>query len=309
MAAFFDGVQRCRFGVFYFPIRDLSISSSQRHHMHEYPHTPGGQLEKLGRRPYQIRIEPVFDESITLYDRGARGNAMRLYPDVLNNLQKMYEYEVSATLIIPALGGMECFMSSFERKFSAGLLSGEQVHMEFVEDMTEAFVTANIFRSSNVLLPEQAKDLFDAAKALQDYALAKPEEKDLFTQIGDLADDIFSVIDQGELFANQAAGKLQQFSQIVQRADQKLSMLQNPENWQVTEALKDLWSSGQNLLESVTKEDSAPRFYTVPRTMTIQDAAQAIYGTTEKSFDLLQLNTIEDTLAIPAGKQLRYIAA
>lgn len=297
MGAYFDGLEKASFGGVVFPIEDVTISSTQRHHIHEYPHTPGGALEKLGRRPYTIRVTPVFDEGIENY-----GNEVTpLYPNRLNALQQFYENEVSSSLVIPTLGSIQAFMTSFSRRASHTNRSGERVEMEFVEDQSSRFLVSELVNSNT------AADV--AAKSAELIELAEQAgiKSDLFDQINEIANFVLGIADTAELYSNYAAGKIQGLALIVQKADATIEAFQNPENWRVLEALKDLASSVRGLYDNFTAGDLAPRVYTTPRQMTIQEVSLAIYGRTDRSFDLLQLNPIEDSLAIPIGRAIRYL--
>jgi prophage DNA circulation protein len=300
MAPHFDGLQACSFGGIAFPVEDVAVSGSQRHHVHEYPHTPGGALEKLGRAPYRIRVVPVFDEGIDRYDN----DAMPLYPDRLNALQQFYENEVSANLVIPTLGSIQAFMSAFSRRMSSGLRSGERVEMEFVEDQSSRFLVQDMIRS------DTANDLSLKADALTEAATRAgffDAVADVFNKITEIANDVLAIADTAEFYGNYAAGKLATLSTLIQQADARVTYLQSPENWLVLEALKDLGASAKGLYDTVVGENYRPRYFQVPRLMTIQEVSLAIYGRTDMAIDLLQMNAIEDSMAIPQGTQIRWI--
>lgn len=293
--AYFDGLQWAQFGGIHFPVTEITLSSQQRHHLHEYPHTPGSALEKLGRKSYTIRVSPIFDEDIRKYDQI---NGIRLYPDALERLQFLFEEETTAALTIPTLGTIDAFMITFSRRMDAMVRSGEKADMEFVEDQSSVFLVEQTMRV--------VQDLPAAVTLLQFLPVkVRPEEKTLLEEILAAVNATFALVDSGERFINKIAAKVDMVSQLIQRAEQKIAWLQHPENWRVVEALKELDASARSLVTTAAMENG-PRVFVVPTRMTLQQISQSIYKTTERSLDVLRMNDIEDDLRVPAGSKIRY---
>ena len=65
--AFGDTLPRMSFGGIEFPYRRYSLRGSQRLVTHEYLRRPGGEVEKLKRRLYEISVECPFHEVFRTY--------------------------------------------------------------------------------------------------------------------------------------------------------------------------------------------------------------------------------------------------
>lgn len=296
MAVRFDGLQRCQFGGIYFPVEEVSLIGTQRHHIHEFPHTPGGALEKLGRRPYIIRIVPVFDDGITTY---TKDNGLPLYPDGLERLRLLYEEETTSSLTLPTLGTIQAFMTNFSQRMVASLRSGERCEFEFVEDQSSRFLLEDLVVVSTAGIQDQAKTLLDlsADAGMTDSILDK---------IQAAAGKVQALLGQADFYATLFEAKVLALVDLCAQADRIVSGFQDPLNHNVLEALKELWASSISLSENIAGKTSKISKYVTPKLMTIQDVSSAVYGTTTQSFDILQLNDVEDAFAIPAGVTMKY---
>jgi prophage DNA circulation protein len=280
--------------------------SSWRHHLHEYPHVSGGQLEKIGRSVARVRLTPVFDEDIDYDDLN---DGIPLYPELLESLNILYNAGGSFLLVVPTIGQMTAMMTSLTRKQSAMVRSGEEVSMEFVQDLT---VDASGSRAVQWPTSDVRKRQVTWDDEINAYIKKSNTEKtvpdqNLLDQIAGAVESVLAIVDSAELLGNQVASKIQQASQLVQRADKKLSFLTNPEAWRVVEAGKDLWSSLESLRATVQRSNQA-RNYVVPKQMALPEVSAAIFaGDAGRGSELLQQNQFEDSLAIPAGTNIRYV--
>lgn len=304
--AFFDKLPKAEFGGFKFPYSSIQVSGGWRHHVHEWPHVNGGGLEKIGRELYRVSITPIFDENVDYDDEN---NGTPLYPDVLAALQELFYAGLTHKLVIPSLGVMLAFMSKFSRRTNVALRSGEEVSMEFVQDMTANFrLTGVIPKGSGGV--RRRKFLYeDAIDAYikETNATQTQADIDLLDQITGFADSILAIVDSAELVTNQVAAKLGQLSQLVQRADRSLSFITNPQAWPVVEAGKDFWSSINELAATATRANDVKEYVT-PSQMTLPSLSAAVYGgDASRGRDILDMNSIEDALAIPAGTVIRYL--
>jgi len=57
----FENLRKTAFDGIEFPIESIKVKGGLRFHVHEYPHVPGGDAEKLGRRLYEIEIVGNFE--------------------------------------------------------------------------------------------------------------------------------------------------------------------------------------------------------------------------------------------------------
>jgi hypothetical protein len=317
MSAYFDNLFLAQFGNIRFPIESLSIDGQQRHALHEFPHTPGSQLEKLGRKAYTFNVTPIFDETVKVYDRI---NGMPLYPDALTYLQIAYEEERTEQFIIPTMGTVNAFITTFRRSIVNGLRSGEKVEMSLVEDMVDEFSLTLPLSKVNASLTEKLATVLafaypgEAALPAADLAAIKAkesatakDERGLFAKLEGAVNDLFALQDQGELYLMRVESKVAKVTSYLSEIDRRVDRLQNPQNWPLVEAIKDLWASSVQVARTVAKADRSPGVFTTPQIMTIQEASIAVFGTTERSFELLQMNAIEDASAIPKGFDVRYV--
>lgn len=299
MAVRFDGLQRAQFGGIFFPVEEVSLIGTQRHHIHEFPHTPGGALEKLGRRPYIIRIVPVFDEGITSY---AKDNGLPLYPDGLERLRLLYEQETTSSLTLPTLGTIQAFMTNFSQRMVASLRSGERCEFEFVEDQSTRFLLGDLVQVSTAGIQDQAKTLLDLS---QDAGI----RDSLLDKIQAAAGKVQALLGTADFYATLFEAKVLALVDRCSQADRLVTAFKDPLNYKVLEALKELWASSIALGKNIAGKASKVAEYVTPKLMTIQDVSAAVYGTTDKSFDILQINAVDDAFAIPAGVTLKYYEA
>jgi len=303
---FFDKLPKAEFGGLKFPYTSIQVSGGWRHHIHEWPHVDGGGLEKIGRELYRVSITPIFDENVDYDDENA-GKA--LYPTVLAELQELFYRGATHKLVIPSSGVMRAFMSKFSRRTNVALRSGEEVSLEFVQDMTANFKLTGVIPTGSGGV-RRRKLLWE--NAIDDYikksnATKTAADIDLLDQITGFADSVLAIVDSVELITNQVAGKLGQLSQLVQRADRALSFISNPQAWPVVESGKNLWQSVNDLKDTATRANDV-REYVTPAQMTLPSLSAAVYGgDASRGRDILDMNSIEDALAIPAGTVIRYL--
>src|SRR5262249_28189814 len=128
----FDQLQRASFDGVPFPVESVDVTSDLRHHVHEYPHTAGGDPEKLGRSLYRIQMLGNFQATFRAYPK--------LWPEALTKLRKTFEAEKTADLVIPTIGTIKAFITKWRQRSTAKIRSGEKVEIEFLEDQASAFL-------------------------------------------------------------------------------------------------------------------------------------------------------------------------
>lgn len=307
MTAPFDSLDKAGFDDVFFPVEEVTYVGAQRMHLHEYPHTDGAAIEKLGRSPYRFRLVPVFDASVTAYDQL---NGGPLWPYALEKLRGKFEKRQAGNLTLPTFGTVKAFCSNFSVTMLARIRSGERSEFEFTEDLTEKFLDPSIAAGGGIVSP--------ASIAISSEALAieiegqsffdedDPESgPDLVQGIRDFAGAIFTFRDQIDLAGTGLETKLLGLASIFEEADRTMVALQNPENWRILEGVKQLWKSAVDLAADTTGKDSPFLDYVTPRRMSVQEVSIAVYGSTERVMDILQFNAIEDALSIRAGTTLR----
>ena len=171
--------------------------------------------------------------------------------------------------------------------------------MNFIEIADSAFSTES-------LVQVQSTSFADKAISFKEFSGKLPFKPSIFAQIQDLANQIQSILDFPELAFSLLSSKITQLTSIIDRADTSLQELQNPENFRLAESLRDLWFATESL-KTTLLQGATLQVYITPAVMTLQDIAAAVYGSTVKSSELLDLNAIDDVFTVPANTKIKYL--
>ncbi len=90
------GLPQTQFGDIKFPGETHHVSLVLRHHVHEYPHSPGGNVEKLGRSLYKVTVRGNFQATFPAFPD--------LYPNGMNTLRGYAEQMQTLTFVHPTIG-------------------------------------------------------------------------------------------------------------------------------------------------------------------------------------------------------------
>lgn len=295
--------QQAKFAGIAFPTSRIKIRGGSDHYLHKFPHSAGADPEKLGRRLYEIELIASFHQ---IEDTDLERRFPGLYPDGLRGLMSVFEAEQTNDLVVPNLGTIKAFAIDWEREFDAKRsLSGEETVFKFLEDPVAAFAVKQVFTISVQRLASLNDELL--AQTLKAESM---READLgfFQKINDAVTAVVGVLDLADVATNLVAGKIEALTALCTRADNEITMLQDPLNWIVVDALHNLWAAANDLAEDAQLKRSPIQKWIVPKVMTIGEVSTKLYGTTERGFELLKLNNIDDALAIPAGFVITYYA-
>ena len=294
MATVFDGFKPMSFAGIKFPYVTYEIQGAYRIHNHEYPHSPGGAIEKLGRSLYEF--------SVTVDFRGALDS--KKYPQLITDLgvlRGLFEDGVTEKLHIPHVGTVPAMATNWREVVKNTDRSGINGTLRFIEDQSAAFLVLETIQVRTNSLNETAANF---------NAVPKPPGVNIFRQIDSAISAILAIKDQSQLFGSLVASKIDGLTQLLRMADETVKELNDPPyNIELVEALHALWDATIQLGKDIAQKGDALKTYTVPVAMSATQAAIAIYGDSEKTIDLLQLNVIADPYAIPANTQLRYYQA
>lgn len=277
-----------------FPITRQSVKGSGRQHIHEYPHTSGGQPEKLGRKLYEIKMRALFYDVFRTY-----GN---LYPTALSSLVTSWENQISGPLVVPTIGTINAFCTDWPRDIDfSKVVSGEVVELTFLEDppdALDAFTQTNLSQSASdsistaILMaptyPTVGINLLQSLQASINSILAIEQQAALY----------------GTYLSNQVDGILAIFDQL-----DSSPALQNPANYPIQTVLADAAYQMIQYQQSLTLTQGTPMQYLVPYTMSVAQVSTAIFGDTSQAVTILQMNALDDALAIPAGTEITYLQA
>lgn len=295
----YDTFQKAAFNGIVFPYSQIAIKGGIRHHVHEYPHSAGGDVEKMGRKLYTFRFRvPFHDLPGSDLERDFQG----LFPDRLKNFLALFDRQATAELVVPSIGTMKCVATDWDGTADmAEALSGETWNFEFIEDEDRASLVKEIPNLGVHALKASALELQTKA----DKHGFKPG---LFQAINDAVtavDAVFGVADQNSRLV---AAKISAVADLCGRADREIDEFLNPMNHLVLEALKNLWANAVDLAENAPGVAGGELVtYRVPRLMSIGEVATNLYGSADRGADIMVLNPIDDPFEIKKGTNLKYL--
>ncbi|SRR6266545_391368 len=297
----FKDLARVGFAGIEFPVTSYRLHGSIRNHVHIYAHVPGGDIEKLGRGLYEAEVRASFLTSATKYSAG-----VSLWPGRLALLRRLFEQEVTEWLTLPSVGRIKMVCVDWEQEFTAQILNGEHATFRFMEDQSSAFLLDSIVTTSATTVESSSANLITKAQAMAD-AEGNPPEFDIFDTIQRTANDVLAIRDQVELGGLLLAEKIAMLTNLCAEADKTVTAFRYPENFPVLDALKDLWDAARGLGEAVIGPPAVFKFYETPIRMSAAQVSVAIFGTTDRATDILELNPIQNAYDIPARTRIRYI--
>lgn len=279
----------------------IRLSCGSRHHLHEYPHAAGADIEKLGRKPYTIAITANFHDNIP----GAA--YVNYYPNVLNALRRLFEQETTDDLFVPTVGVFKAYCTNWSQELDYRIRSGEKTEFEFLEDEDQATLGETLGNTAAALGANL--DLFNAELALAAFnAQELLPNPNIFDQITNAANTVLAYRDQAGIYDNLIASKISALNDLIGEADRSNLGLQSADNFRTLEALKDLWASTIEFASDLALTRTPVQLYKVPRLMSVSEIASAIYGNSTRTMDILQLNDFDDVFAIRANTNVQYYA-
>lgn len=293
----FQLLPRAAFSGVEFPVKGYRVRGGIRYHVHEYPHTPAGVVEKLGRKLYQADFDSAFHTTFPAWPG--------IWPGRLALLRSLFEAETTAELVIPSIGPMRAVCIDWDQSFESRVLTGEEAKFSFLEDQESAFAFNRLFKSGAASITRYAEQ-FDTAAALYEFRNPGSFPKSLIDQVLDLADLALAALDQPGLYSDLVQRRFGALARLCSEFDSRVEAFNDPRAYPVLEAMKGVWSVA---LENSGQDQPALVFgrWTVRLTTPITTIAGDIYGDTSRATELLQLNPIEDAFAVPAGSELRYV--
>jgi hypothetical protein len=323
-----DQLPRASFDGIEFPVKRIEVIGGLRDHVHEYPHSPGGAPEKLGRKLYTFRFATLFDA------RGLRYGE-NLYPGALAELRDRFEEGLTADLHVPNIGTIPAYCFNWSQVLEATLRSGETADLEFREDQASAFLfeglvnvnttgLAAALENFNVqlqpffdggtmaptgaIIPPPATAEVPPRAMTKAEALAQLRQRDVTALESIRAGFVqaTSLLDQGELYVGLVQAKAEAVIQGCSRAYETIEFFKNPLAWRQVQGFKQLWAATQELYTTSSGRANRTLLYTVPATMGVGDISRLIYGDAERAVLILRLNAFPDAFQIQAGTVVRY---
>jgi prophage DNA circulation protein len=275
-----------------FPFTKISIRGGLRHHVHTYLHQPGGAIEDLGRKPYEVHFACEFHTTMRVW--------VNAYPELLTSLLDAFELGATASLSIPNVGTIQAKAIQWTHDLSAKILSGESAEFTFLEDSSNQLLAQSAVTFSMAAVPVQAAVLSDVAAQ---YGVNASLLDDLLGFVSDLQ----AIHDQVELEAQLIAMKADQIMDACATLE-SLVNFNDSTNYPVLDALRDVWMSAFTVSLDALQQSLPLDSYFVPRTMTVTEVSLAIYSDTAHAVELLQLNAFADALAIKPGTIVNHYA-
>ena len=305
MAGVADTFKRASFNGVEFPYAERTIKCSDRHHTHEYPHSPGGDDEPLGRKLYEFGFTCDFD---TGYDASFPGFPA-VYPGKLILLFAMFGEETVADLVIPGFATFKARCIDWDSRLVSRIRSGEKVNFKFIEVMEEIIAVQN-FTTATLAMPALADKLTSAVTTLSTAprgilpANAIPKLSDLDTIQG-LVASLSALASSSPAITIQASALLG-----ACQAYNVLPFFRYPRSYAATDALHDLYQASLRILkDALLKGRAIDTFITDVPKMSISQVSTRLYKSTARTGELMQLNNLPDALNIKTGTAIRHYAA
>jgi prophage DNA circulation protein len=294
MAAF-DALLPMSFAGVAFPYKTYSVTGALRKHIHEYPHAAGGAPEKLGRSLYEITAVVDFAAELE------HPTYFRLLSDLVNH-RRLFEDGTTAALHIPHIGTIQAFADTWKETVHGTNRNTVIVELKFIEDQAAAALVFDAIRVS-------PRDFNTAAKDFQILTEGLESDRSVWTNINDIAIQVFGLFDQANLYGSLVAAKIESFSALLRHVDATVKSLGDPENWPIRESLDRLRETLLDLNDDIQQRNRLLREYEVPFRMSVGQVSAAIYGDYTRGGEIMQLNILPDPLQIQPGTVIRYYQA
>jgi prophage DNA circulation protein len=298
----FDTYPPAVFNGIKFPVEKSRIEGGLRDYVHEYPHSPGGSPEKLGRSLYQFHITANFDSNFEAYPN--------LYPLNLDALLGYFEQGTTATdFRLPQMpSSVPAYARKWTREMSNRIRSGESVEFSLIEDQSTQFLFLDVVN----LIPnvQAANNALSAALAqavlqYQKDQLVLGSATGLFTSLTATVNKILAFRDQSILYSQAALSSVDALITTCQKLDESPS-LQSAQAAHIMSALHDLWRAAVDVSHDIQSKGAQLQVWVVPTSMSVASVAGAIFGDSARASDLLSLNPFPDPMSIPAGYKVNY---
>lgn len=286
-----DGAPKASWDGIPFAVDSIEILGEGRYVVHEYPHQDGGDVEKMGRKLYVIRLEAIFDEGFKAYP----GN----YPGTIDEIVRRAEMSSSHRLVLPNAGSIVTLCTKWPRKWVAAVRSGERMALEFLED--ETINDLDTF-ASNAGSYSTLESTYADVNRFRPLAPMVPDADWLALENG--VASLLTMRDQADRRVATIEAKVLSVTQMISRIDRAIT---TPIAYPVIRALVGLAGAAAKLTINASPVALALRFWTVPKVMDITTVSRILYGRTDKALDILQMNAIADAGEIPAGTSIRWL--
>ena len=298
LVSVWDTFPKATHGAIPFPVEQSSIKGGLRHHIHEYPHSPGGAGEKLGRKLYVFDVLANFDTNFDNYPG--------LYPQDLDTLLGNWEQQVTQDLRLPQMAAaVPAYAFEWTREASARVRSGEKVRVQFLEDQTSLFLFGDIVALGTGQIELGATALTQNIAAIRSQLVPSAATTAMFASLQSAIGSVLSLQDSAILFDQRLGAALQQVQNLCGAIDAQPDM-QPVAAYSVIETLHEIWQAAQQLQGDLLSQGRTLETWTNPITQDVGSIAVQIYGDTSQLSALLALNPFPNNARVPAGTPVLY---
>jgi hypothetical protein len=293
-SSFIPTLPNASFGGIAFPYEDYSVKGSLRHHVHEYPNRPGGDVEPLGRKLYEIAFTCSWHINLI----GWPG----LIPGTLRAIRQLCETGSTYPLVVPDIGTIQAKAIEWPYSLSVKALSGAKITLKFLEHAQQ---TALVQPVPSVSLDS----LQPAATAL--LVIAEADTSFNINLLNDIIDALAAVValigiaEVGQMIVTRRVSALMSACQVF--CD--LPACRPPRRYALVMAVRDIWQIAMLLLQDMLRRSTPIVQYVTPRMMSIVDVSLVLYARTDRALELLKLNELDSALCIPPQTSIQYYAA
>jgi DNA circularisation protein N-terminus len=292
-SSFIPLLPNASFGGIPFPYEDYSVKGSLRHHVHEYPNRPGGDVEPLGRKLYEIAFTCAWHVNLV----GWPG----LIPGTLRAIRQLCETGSTYPLVVPDIGTIQAKAIEWPYSLSVKALSGTKITLKFLEQSQQTALVQPVQSVSLDSLQPAAEALLVIAEA--DTSL----DMNLLDNIIDAVTAVVALIgiaEVGDILVQRRVSAVMSACQ----AFCDLPDCRPPRRYLLVQSVRDLWQIAMLILLDALRRATPILQYMTPRMMTIVDVSIVLYGQAGRALELLKLNELDSALRIPPQTSLRYYA-
>jgi hypothetical protein len=296
-----DNFPSASFAGIKFPYVDRTVRGSDRHHVHEYPHTHGGVQEPLGRRLYEFDFTCDFDESMS-------GVFPALYPRTVVELFAVFGEERVADLVVPGIGTFSARCINWEARKVAKIRSGEKLTFKFLEVLDVIIVDPSAVAIPS--LPAEAATVYTLVRALQAAPLgalppaARPTPIDVANaEKFQALVNAFVAADSANDFA--ALGAAQGVLTFGQKMD-GAPYLRYARAFGIVESIHRIAAAANSSRKDIQKKSRPVLAYTTTRRTSITEVSTTLFGNTSHTRELMLMNDLDDALHIRPGTRINY---
>jgi hypothetical protein len=304
------GLPSTQFGDVKFPSEMTRLHFAGDHHIHKYPHSPGGAPEKLGRGLYHCTIRASFQATLPGYPD--------LYPNGMNKIRSYAEFQSTLPFQHPSMDGtFPAFIVNWDQAKDAKILSGEKVDIEFLEDQEASFALAAIaVTADDTAVAATSQQLSSTL-----FALAGPPDGTggpvvlqlrqadfgLFAALQTAVNAMLAFRDQAQLYGNRYAAAVQNVLNLCSQID-SLGSMQDARAWPVIDVLRQLQAQAVGTQQDLQNQQAKLKKYNVPFTQPLMQISMTLYGDTSNFEQLLALNagSFDNAMQVPAATPILY---